>query len=236
MVTRIDNGKRKRTVEQRLADMIWLESRVMRGVRQPDRLAKELAEIRPYAISASQMKQDLAKLRKKWNETLIADIQDAKGAMLRDLDEQKIETWAAWDQSKKGHTKSLLRKKHGAGKGDGAKAAEPASGVPVESIAEHRSEPGDPAYQRILLEIHDKKVALLGLAPPIKLESSGPDGGPIKTEGVNVNLNATIPGIGVLISNEAAAAILARFVTVTVTAAPVPAPDGADDGETATTK
>jgi hypothetical protein len=42
--------------------------------------------------------------------------------------------------------------------------------------------PGNPTFAKVILEVHDRRVKLLGLDAPVRTEISGPEGAPIAIE------------------------------------------------------
>ena len=95
---------------------------------------------------------------------------------LQGLAEQERELWAAWDKSKTSATKEHSKVKTSPA-GTGAQG-----GQSAERSKTTEDQCGDSSYQRLILDIRDKRAKLLGLDKPLRTELSGPDGGPIRFE------------------------------------------------------
>lgn len=137
-------------------------------------IAAELAKIRDYTLSYVTIAADLKRIRAEWSKSAIADIAAIKHQELEGLADQERECWAAWEKSKLAAEKQKQRVRTG-GAGAGA-------GQLAERSTEKAEQCGDPAFQKLILEIREKRAKILGLNAPEKTELSGPDGGPLRIE------------------------------------------------------
>jgi len=175
----------KRTSTQKAADMLFIERHALRGktLRQ---IAELLAKERPYTISHAQVGADLKKLKEAWRQESLAMVGAEKEKELRKLDVVESEAWDAWDKSKQATSRTTLTKKAAAAKkGEGA-AASDGGGTETKSAVQTTSA-GDPAFIAKILDVHDRRVKLLGLAAPTKTELTGADGGPLVTANIALN-------------------------------------------------
>lgn len=135
-------------------------------------IAKELAKVRPYTLSYVTIFNDLKKIRAEWKANTLRDIGAIQEQELKGLDDQERECWAAWEKSKLAAEKKKQRvRSGGAGTGQVAERSE-----------EREEQCGDPSFQRLILDIREKRAKILGLNAPERTELSGPNGGPIPVE------------------------------------------------------
>lgn len=137
-------------------------------------IAKELAKVRPYTLSYVTIFNDLKKIRAEWKANTLRDIGAIQEQELKGLDDQERECWAAWEKSKLTAEKKKQRVRTGAGAGGAGQVAERSE--------EREEQCGDPSFQRLILDIREKRAKILGLNAPEKTELSGPNGGPIPVE------------------------------------------------------
>lgn len=164
----------KRTKEQREADAEVIAKLSRRGYGTK-MIAAEIAKIRDYTISYVQVSLDLKKIRAEWSKNALRDINAIKQEELEGLADQERECWAAWEKSKLAEEKQKQRVRTGGATGAGA-------GQLAERSTEKKEQCGDPAFQKLLLEIRDKRAKIMGLNAPERTELSGPDGGPLRIE------------------------------------------------------
>lgn len=175
---------RKRTKTQREADLLFIESLVVRAVPQAI-IAVKLAEIRPYRVSRSQIRDDIAVLRKRWQAEALEMRSAAVLVALRKLDALEAEAWDAWERSKQATTRTTLTRKSRGAKGEPAPTTGPTDDI---KSAVSVSNAGDPAFIGKILDAMSARARLLGLDAPSKHEHGGPDGGPIPIAAANVPL------------------------------------------------
>lgn len=130
-----------------------------------------ITERGPYPLSHSQVTRDMKKVVGRWKAESIIDIDQLKQRELKGLEHQESECWDAWNKSKEDAvTKS-------------AKKTRPSAGTSKEEVAtKQEAQCGDPAFQRLILDIREKRAKILGLNAPERTELSGPNGGPIAVE------------------------------------------------------
>jgi hypothetical protein len=196
-------GHRKRNKAQVDADRLLVERWHLSGKTVPW-IIVELAKMRSYTLSESQVYADINKLRSKWRQEALAERTTAMGEILRSLRRQEEELWEAWEKSKNGISKQTLsRETPAVKKGKDAVAKETKS-------ATTESSHGDSTYMRLILDIQQERARLLGLYAPIKQEVTGANGGPIQVQ--------------TPLSEEAQQAILARHFDRMKRATPDAAP------------
>lgn len=137
-------------------------------------IAKELAKVRPYTLSYVTVFNDLKKIRAEWKANTLRDIGAIQEQELKGLCDQERECWAAWEKSKLAAEKKKQRVRSGSG-ANGA-------GQVAERSEEREEQCGDPSFQRLILDIREKRAKILGLNAPERTELSGPNGGPIPVE------------------------------------------------------
>lgn len=137
-------------------------------------IAAEIKRVRPYSISYVQVSKDLKKIRREWSENALRDIDAIQRQELEGLAEQERECWEAWDKSKLAAKKERKKTRTG--------GAQPGTGSIDEKSTEKSDQCGDPSFQRLILDIREKRAKILGLNAPEKTELSGPNGGPIPVE------------------------------------------------------
>jgi hypothetical protein len=174
-------GKRKRTPMQRAADALLIEKMLIEGYASHE-IADEIARQRPYRITSNQVRNDSKKIRERWKEEAAQYRESSINQELRGLRRQEIEAWTAWEKSKQDGSRQTLTKLSD-GTAQGA-AKERKSAVKI-------SANGDPAYQRLILEIRRERAKLLGLDAPVRSELTGAGGGPIEVETVDMKIDLT---------------------------------------------
>jgi hypothetical protein len=89
------HGK-KRTAAQRAADLMFIESHVLRG-RTQIQIVDLLANERPYRISRQQVAYDVDELKRRWIEASTSAFAEARAKALRTLDELDRVAWGLVD-------------------------------------------------------------------------------------------------------------------------------------------
>lgn len=178
---------RKRTRPQREADLAEIGRLLVRGATQEE-IAEKLATVRPYCLSRSMIRDDVALLLRRWRADGVSLLGSAVDVTLRKLDALEAECWEAWDKSKLAKTRTTLTRKNRGAKGTGAGDEIATVGEEIKSGVSVTS-PGDPAFVGKILDILDQRARLLGLEAPSKHEHGGPGGGPIPIANANVPLS-----------------------------------------------
>ena len=91
----------KRSATQRAADLVFIESRVLRGVGH-SAIAAELSKKRGYTLSRQSVSHDIARLRTNWEARARESFGAARARELAQLDAAGAEAWTAWEASKSG--------------------------------------------------------------------------------------------------------------------------------------
>jgi hypothetical protein len=140
---------RKRTAAQRAADLSYAEHHHLRG-RTHTRIAEMLSMERGYSISRQQIAYDLKGLEQEWVANAQELIKLTKARALKSLAMQEAAAWDGWEASHR--------------------PAE-AFTTSIQSLSRRKDAranfAGDPAYLKIMLEIHDRRARLLGLDVPV---------------------------------------------------------------------
>jgi hypothetical protein len=166
----------KRNELQKVADLALMEKWHLDGMTQWQ-IKERLNKIRPYQISRQQVNQDMQKLQTRWLAAMVTDIGAARAKMVQSLDARRREIVKAWEKSKR-DAQTVTVESYG-----GGEAQEPSPGQdPQEDDnggkrkVTTEGQCGDPAFQRLLLDIDAQIAKLLGLNAPEKRELTGKDG------------------------------------------------------------
>lgn len=165
----------KRKKAQKSADRAFIEHWYVRG-KTCETIAKMLSETRPYKLSRQQIQYDLKLIDATWKQEAFDTIDEAKRKQLAGLQAQEDELWLAWEKSKLDATSQKVQRT--GTKGDGADKV----------MMTKEGQCGDPSYMRLILEVRDRVMNLLGLNAATRQEISGPDGGPIQSAASTVHI------------------------------------------------
>lgn len=102
----------KRTPTERESDLEQIASLYLKGARQADIAAK-------LDIAQQQVSYDLKEIHKRWRESTLVSINEAKHRELSRIDELERTYWDAWARSLNEVTKTMTSK----GDKDGSKAS-----------------------------------------------------------------------------------------------------------------
>jgi predicted transcriptional regulator len=139
----------KRTDFQREENYVQITALYLRGKYQ-----SEIAKL--LGLSQGMISQDLKVIQRRWRESTIMNLDEAKAKELARLDELEREFWAAWEASK-GERTQARQEKNNAG-----------ATVKASMIKEQRD--GNPAFLTGVLSCIDRRCKLLGLDAPTKSE------------------------------------------------------------------
>ena len=157
--------KNKRTPSQLAADLVLLEAWSAEGMTQTEMTA-ELAKIRPYHISRTQISADLMKLSKLWMAEAIEGRSAQVAKMLKGLAKQERELWLAWHKSKLDATTKTAEHT-----GDEDAKSKGKRGTKTKVTVEGQT--GEAGYMRLILDVQQTRRELLGLDLPKELKLSG---------------------------------------------------------------
>lgn len=149
-----------RTPFQREYDLERMSALYLTGKTQ-----REIGEI--IGVTQQQVNYDLKKLRKRWQESMIANINEVKNRELARIDELERTYWEAWDASR-GERRRTLVTKRGTGGDDRTRA----------QIITEVSE-GDPRFLQGVQWCVEQRCKIIGLYAPAKQEVTGEAGGPV---------------------------------------------------------
>lgn len=153
----------KRTEFEREAQLAEIKDCYLRGETQMSIAAK-------FGLSQSQISRDLSTIQRRWRESSIVDINEAKQRELERIDVLEREYWQAWEASRGEHQRSTATKT-----ADTARA----------QITKFDS-PGDPRFLAGVQWCIDQRCKILGVFAPLKQEIAGKDGEPLRIIVVDV--------------------------------------------------
>lgn len=140
-------GRTKRTPTQRQRDLEIIASMYLRGVNQYD-IAAELG------ISQSQVCYDLKEIHKRWRESSLINMHEAKQRELDRIDELERTYWQAWEDSREERTRTRTMR-------------DPEGKVVATVEKEQRS--GNPAFLSGVQSCIDQRCKILGLYEAAKI-------------------------------------------------------------------
>ena len=146
----------KRTKFQREAHLVEIKESYLRGDTQMEIAAR-------LGLSQAQISIDLATIQRRWRESSIVDLNEAKRRELERIDVLEREYWQAWEASKGEQQRSTASKT-----GDVARA----------QVVKYESA-GDPRFLAGVQWCVEQRCKILGLLAAVKNELIGKDGGPV---------------------------------------------------------
>lgn len=130
---------------------------------------------RPYTLSITQIHFDIAELKKRWREAAKEDVEARLAQELRRIDEIEREAKEAWERSRQQSVRTTQERVE---RPNGKTAKDDATRVQI--VREEHV--GDPRFLDIVMNCVTQRCRLLGINPALRIEQSGPDGGPIQVE------------------------------------------------------
>jgi len=164
----------RRPKYQREKDLAELARRYLRGEHQAD-IAADLG------VSQATISIDLKTLQRRWQESALVDIDEAKARELARVDNLEWEYWNAWERSCSERKVASAEVRAG-----------DVQGKPHKSSVRKEQRDGNPAFLRGIEWCIDKRCRILGLDAPTRSELSGPDGGAINVDFTGSELDAEI--------------------------------------------
>ena len=138
----------KRTKFEREKDLLAISSLYLQGITQ--------AEIgQRIGVSQQQISYDLKVLRKRWLQSSIVNIDEAKARELARVDHLEREYWEAWEKSKN-PVKTIASKK--------------VDGQQTEKTIQGETGTGDPRYLSGVQWCINKRCEVLGLDAPSRTD------------------------------------------------------------------
>ena len=179
----------KRTTFQRENDLVILAGLYLRGVPQVQ-MAGIISEQREYSISRQQVSYDLKTLTRRWLESEIVDLNEAKTQELAKINHLEQTYWEAWEDSRK--TKEVTS----------TKRTIDDYGTKDEAGIRKEQQAGNPAYLAGVMTCINKRCDIFGLDAPKKvdltwkekLEEAGVDAGAAFEQLVNAIATARRSG------------------------------------------
>jgi hypothetical protein len=148
-------AKGRRTTPQREHDLIVLAEMYLHGARQVD--IAEALDLTQQTVS-----NDFQTLVKRWRESSLIDINQAKAVELSRIDELMRTYWQAWDQSKEEQQSTTTKRVSDQGTGDRA-----------EATVRKTKRLGNPAYLRGVQWCIERRCKILGIDAPDNLNLTG---------------------------------------------------------------
>ena len=146
----------KRTAFEREAQLVEIKDAYLRGDTQ-------MSIAQRFGLSQPQISRDLATIQRRWRESSIVDIYEAKQRELEHIDVLEREYWQAWEASKGEQSRSTASKT-----GDVSRA----------QVVKYESA-GDPRFLAGVQWCVEQRCKILGLLAAVKSELTGKDGGPV---------------------------------------------------------
>lgn len=137
----------KRTPTERENDLQRIAALYLKGKRQSD-IAAELGVTQP------QVSYDLKEIHKRWRESSLVDINEAKHRELARIDELERTYWEAWARSCEEKTKTRTKKTLG--------------GNATEASIEKDQMLGNPAFLAGVQWCIERRCKIFGIDAPIK--------------------------------------------------------------------
>ncbi len=151
----------KRTDFEREAQLVEIKDAYLRGDTQMDIAAR-------LGLSQSQISRDLSKIQRRWRESSLVDINEAKQRELERIDVLEREYWQAWEASRGEQQRSTAGKM-----GDVSRA----------QIVKFESA-GDPRFLAGVQWCIEQRCKIIGLLAAVRNELTGKNGEPIQTQQV----------------------------------------------------
>ncbi len=177
----------KRSKAQRESDLAEMAGLLARGAT-----LRALCE--RFELSLGTVQRDVATIEKRWADRAQDEIAHWKGRLLAGHDATIEEAWIEWERSKVEATKIVevteLTEEHG----DTVDADAIATGEPVrpkvmvltQRTVTTEAQTGDPRYQSVIIAARAEQAKILGAHAPAKLMHSGPDGGPLAVQVIEI--------------------------------------------------
>ena len=147
----------KRTEFEREAQLVEIKDAYLRGDTQMDIAAR-------LGLSQGQISRDLAKIQRRWRESSLVDINEAKQRELERIDVLEREYWQAWENSKGEQQRSTASKD-----GDRSRA----------QIVKYESA-GDPRFLAGVQWCVEQRCKILGLLAAVKSDLNATLTGPVQ--------------------------------------------------------
>ena len=147
----------KRTEFEREAQLVEIKDAYLRGDTQ-------MAIAERLGLSQGQISRDLAKIQRRWRESSLVDINEAKQRELERIDVLEREYWQAWENSKGEQQRSTASKT-----GDQSRA----------QIVKYESA-GDPRFLAGVQWCVEQRCKILGLLAAVKSDLNAAIIGPVQ--------------------------------------------------------
>jgi len=138
----------KRTTFEREKDLLGISRQYLQGITQ--------AEIgQGLGLSQQQISYDLKALRKRWLNSSVVNIDEAKAKELARVDHLEREYWDAWEKSKNPHKTTASKK---------------VDGEQIEKTIQGETGTGDPRFLAGVQWCIDKRCRIFGLDAPARTD------------------------------------------------------------------
>jgi len=145
-----------RTKFQRESDYERTTSLYLRGISQ-SRIAVEIG------VTQSQISHDISTIQKRWRESSVMNLDEAKQRELSRIDELEREYWQAWQDSKLERSKARQE--------TGGKKDKDGKPVVTKASLEKQQRDGNPVFLSGVMACIDRRCKLLGLDAPEKRQN-----------------------------------------------------------------
>jgi hypothetical protein len=148
----------KRSKFERERDLERITSLYLTGKTQ-----QEIAD--DIGVHRTQIEYDLATIKKRWRESSLIDIGEAKNRELDRIDRLEQTYWTAWEKSLGERTRTK-QEKHVDGDGKEIGKGRSRASVEKETLL------GNPSYLAGIADCVDKRCKIIGLYAPVKSETN----------------------------------------------------------------
>lgn len=174
------NGKKRKTGPkrsdfQRERDLTEIANLYLKGRFQHDIAVEISTKYYPDdPLTQQQISQDISKLVKRWRQSQLLDIDDAKTRELARIDNLELTYWDAWERSLEEFKSKVIKAKGTRIEKvkDGEAETETRS-TPVEQSQKSEDRNGDPRYLQGVQWCIEQRCKILGVYAAIKQEITG---------------------------------------------------------------
>ena len=169
--------KPKRTPAQRELDLLAIVSFLKEGLSAQE-IMDEINEdpSRKYQLTLGIIYRDIGEVRKGLGKLTEDQAQEMKGLELSDIQWIIKQAKGSWEKSKKGSKRTRTKKTE-----SGRRRPQ------TEAMVETIDKPGDPKFLDVILKAMERRAKLLGTDSPSQHQVTGPDGGPIPLEEMDLD-------------------------------------------------
>jgi len=97
--SRLVDSRRKRTTEQKEADMVRIAHLLTRECLSHTEIQRRLAEERNYSLSLTTIEKDIKELHLRWRAAYLGDIDELKAREIKRIDNLESAYWDSYERS-----------------------------------------------------------------------------------------------------------------------------------------